>query len=445
VKILVYPHDMAMGGSQLNAVEIGAAVQRLGHEVVVFGRPGALQSRIDELDLEFVISPPLHRRPTPAVVAALRKLIRHRNLDVVHAYEWPPALESRLAVPGTAATCVATVMSMAVAPFIPRQIPLIVGTAQIADAERRFGRRDVTLIEPPVDIEHNSPSAAEDLAPLRGRLGLAEDDLVVVCVSRLANELKLEGLLTAIEVVPSLHPRARLLVVGDGPARGEVEMAAGRANAHAGRKAVVLAGELLDPRPAYALADVALGMGGSALRAMAFAKPVVVQGERGFWELLTPQSLDQFLWTGWYGVGADPAHGATRLAAHLGPLLTSRQRREELGRFSREVTSDRFSLQRAGELQVQAYVRALTCASSSFDVVNDLKAGASFASYKTRRRAQRVFRRAATDDFNSRPVAATATAEPRDGLVATGANARTPGGNRTSAAHASARGERTGK
>ena len=408
MKILVYPHDMALGGSQLNAVEIAAAVQRLGHEVVVFGRPGALQSRIDELGLELVLSPPVRRRPTPAIVGALRSLIRHRKLDVVHAYEWPPALESRLAVAGSAASCVATVMSMAVAPFIPRQVPLIVGTAQIADAERRFGRLDVTLIEPPVDIEHNAPQSAIDLAPLRSRLALAEDDLVVVCVSRLANELKLEGLLTAIEVVPDLHPAARLLVVGDGPARADVEMAAARANARAGREAVVLAGELLDPRPAYALADVALGMGGSVLRAMAFGKPVVVQGERGFWELLTPQSLDQFLWTGWYGVGSDRAKGASRLAAHLTPLLMDGQRREELGRFSRSVTSDRFSLQRAGQLQVESYQRTISGHDKTFHLVNDLRAGVSFVGHQARRRGRRVLGRVATDDFNSRPVAALA-------------------------------------
>ena len=243
---------------------------------------------------------------------------------------------------------------------------------------------------------------------MRSRLQLTDGDLVVVCVSRLANELKLEGLLTAIGVVPSLDPRARLLVVGDGPARADVEMAAARANARAGREAVVLAGELLDPRPAYALADVALGMGGSVLRAMAFGKPVVVQGERGFWELLTPQSLDQFLWTGWYGVGADPADGVSRLSAHLGPLLMDRQRREELGRFSRSVTCDRFSLQRAGQLQLESYERAVTGQARSFPVLNDLRAGVSFVGHQARRRGRRVLGRVATDDFNSRPVAALA-------------------------------------
>ena len=40
-----------------------------------------------------------------------------------------------------------------------------------------------------------------------------------------------------------------------------------------GRDAVVLTGAMLDPRPAYAAADVVIGMGGSSLRGMASASP----------------------------------------------------------------------------------------------------------------------------------------------------------------------------
>ena len=50
-------------------------------------------------------------------------------------------------------------------------------------------------------------------------------------------------------------------------------------------------------------------MGGSALRSLAFSKPLVVQGESGFWQLLTEATVDDFLWTGWYGVGADKTEG----------------------------------------------------------------------------------------------------------------------------------------
>ncbi len=73
-----------------------------------------------------------------------------------------------------------------------------------------------------------------------------------------------------------------------------------------------MTGQMTDPRDAYAAADIMLGMGGSALRAMAFAKPLVVQGERGYWRLLTPESLDFFLDKGWYWLG-DGSDGAPLL------------------------------------------------------------------------------------------------------------------------------------
>ena len=145
MRILVYPHDLGIGGSQLNAIELAAAVQRLGHEVVVYGRPGPLNRRIEELGLEFVPSPEPHLRPTPSVVKALVRLARERKIDILHGYEWPPALESLIAsrrTPGTAA--VATVMSMSVAPFIPKSMPLLVGTQEIlksgAGVRPDFGR-----------------------------------------------------------------------------------------------------------------------------------------------------------------------------------------------------------------------------------------------------------------------------------------------------------------
>ena len=90
--------------------------------------------------------------------------------------------------------------------------------------------------------------------------------------------MKLEGLLAAIDVrLVSGSTPLQLVIVGDGPSRPGGR-GGRRAREHiGGRRAVVLTGELRDPRPAYAAADVSLGMGGSALRAMAFGRPLVVQ------------------------------------------------------------------------------------------------------------------------------------------------------------------------
>lgn len=409
MRIYVYPHDLDLGGSQLNAIEIGAAVRDLGHDVTVYGRPGALLPRIDELGLPFVRSVEPGRRPSGAVVRDLRSRIVTDGVDVVHGYEWPPALEARVACLGTGVTAVATVMSMAVAPFIPRAMPLSVGTDQIAAAERHAGRRAVSVVEPPVDIHLNRPGVVRDLDAFRRRHDIPLGTQVVV-VGRLATELKLEGLLTAIAVVPTLASDTVLTVVGDGPARARVEAAAAAANARAGRRAVVLTGALDDPRPAYELADVALGMGGSALRAMAFATPLVVQGEQGFWSTLTPRTLGDFRWTGWYGVGDSPRDGEQALTRELRPLLDDVARRRALGDFARRTVVGSYSLEAAANHQVEIYRRAVDDAGARrLHPVGDSRAVLDLGAYKLRRVVARRRGRVHADDFNQAPVATATT------------------------------------
>ncbi len=411
MKVLVYPHDLGMGGSQTNAIELAGELRRLGVECTVFGRRGTLNARIDELGLPFVESVDPGHRPSPAVVRQLRELVVAGGFDVVHGYEWPPTLEAVVALRSLSGTAVvSTVMSMAVAPFIPRWVPLVVGTQQIAATEKAAGRPRVELLEPPVDLSHNIPPDPAHLDSFRRRWGLDGRPLVV-CVTRLAAQLKLEGLLTAIEVAGEQH-EFQLLIVGDGPSRAEVARAAERANASAGTGTVVLTGEVLDPRPAYAVADIVVGMGGSALRALAFAKPLIVQGERGFFEALTPETLPLFDWHGWYGVGDGSAFGRDRLLSALTPLLRDPELREERGRFGRDVV-ERCSLTRAAEKQVTIYRDALDATYSRTEqTVDDVEAAGRFVAYHLHRRWSRLRGRRSSDDFNAAPVAATVRPEP---------------------------------
>lgn len=408
MRVLVYPHDFGLGGSQLNAVEIAAAVAALGNEVAIFGRPGPLLNRVDQLGLEFIAAPPPGRRPSPATVRALVGLIDSRGFSVLHGYEWPPSLEAALATRRRpAAVAVSTVMSMAVAPFIPRSMPLLVGTEQIAATERELGRSRVGLLEPPVDLAFNDPSSDLGLDAFRREFGIDDSRLTVVSVTRFARELKLEGTLAAIDAVASLAQTVpvRLVLVGDGPARDEVERHAAAANQRAGHGTIVITGRLDDPRAAYASADVALGMGGSALRALAFRKPLIVQGEGGFWKLLTPDSVDQFLEAGWYGIGTDPELGAERLEALLRELVPHPRRRALLADFGRTLVESRFSLENAARVQLEQYHSALDLrVGRSETLAGDAAAFARYGWYYAAKRARRAMGSERTDDFNARPV-----------------------------------------
>ena len=153
--------------------------------------------------------------------------------------------------------------------------------------------------------------------------------------------------------------KVQLVVVGDGPARPAVEEAAAAANARAGRRVVVLAGEMVDPRPAYAAADVVLGMGGSALRGMAFGKPLVVAGVGGFWKLLTPDSAPLFLGAGLgrpgHGLRLAERRARTGWSRSCARCWTTRPAGPGSAPTAASLVTERFSLDHAAAIQEEMY------------------------------------------------------------------------------------------
>jgi glycosyltransferase involved in cell wall biosynthesis len=403
VRIVIYPHSMEFGGSQRNAIDIATALRERGHELTVFCPPGPLLNLVIERGLRYELAPLPRIRPSFAVMKRLCAVVTAVDAEVVHGFEWPPAVEAlfgpdrKLGVPA-----VCTVMSMSVAPFLPSWLPLTVGTESIARTERAH-RTKVILLEPPVDTEHDRPV---DQVAAKRALGIDPATLVISLVTRLAKELKREGILSAIEAAGTLALEfpVTLVIAGDGPVRAEVEDAAIRANAAAGTRAVLLTGNLVDPRPVYDAADVALGMGGSALRSMAFGKPLIVQGEQGFWRVLEPDSLGFFTENGWFGVGSagDERDGAVRLGRLLRTLLTDTETRAVLGSFSRTTVESRYGLPAAAELLEGFYLEAIQRSRSRPAPTSRLLAPyLSVTGYEMRRKIRRRLGGVVSDDFNS--------------------------------------------
>lgn len=401
---------MELGGSQLNAIQLAAAVRDRGHEVIVLSEPGPLVERVRAMDLEHIEVPAHRRRPSPKVMGVLAQLVGDRGIDVVHGYEWPPILDAfygpkvQHGIP-----IVGTIMAMSVASFVPRTVPLIVGTQRIREAALAAGHQRVTLLEPPVDTEADHPGIQG--SEFRARHGNGPDDIVAVMVCRLVPDLKLEGLLAACDATCELARaghKLRLVIVGDGPARVAVAARAAQANAIANREVVVLAGSLDDPRPAYAAADIAIGQGGSALRGMAFGKPLIVVGERGFSELLTPESAPMFLNQGWYGLGAGSlGPGVDGLRAALLRLVESKALRQALGNFARQLVLDRFSLRQAAELQEAEYLAAIEQRVARTSLIADVaRSSAGLLAAKLKRRYQRLRGTVVVDDTNGLAVVA---------------------------------------
>ena len=354
MRVVVHPGTMEIGGSQLNAVELAARVRDLGHDVLVFAPDGALGPVAEGLGLEHVRSR-TEGRPSWRDVRSLHSLVRRRDVDLVHAYEWAPAANAAAVaalVPRLAT--VTTVLSMSVPAEVPRYGDLVVGTEALR-AQQAALRPRVHLMEPPIDTRRSSP---REPRAARARLGLDAGATIVSVVCRLSDDLgKLAGVLAAVRVVGRLArtDRVQLLVAGDGPGLGRVRAEGAAVDAAAGRSVVVCTGGLLDPSDAYAAADVVLGMGSSALKGMAFGKPLVVQGEEGYWRLLDAGSAPEFLARGFHGHGGA---GEADLEAIL-RALDDTATRGLLGAFGRDLVCRRFSLDAAADRLVDLYDDAL--------------------------------------------------------------------------------------
>lgn len=347
MKILVFAHQLEVGGTQWNAIELAAALRDChGYDVVLFATPGPMVKLIEEKGLRFLPAPDPYFHPSPARMRSLRDAVKHERPDLVHAWDWWQCLEAYYAVHlPMRVPMVVTDMMMDLTRILPKTLPTTFGTPEIVEKAIAAGRSPVELIVPPVDMHLNAPDAV-DPRPFHERYRLLDSDIVLVTVSRIDQWMKLESLVRTVEAIRSLGRDLplRFFIVGDGAARPRLAQFAEETNAELGRQAVVLTGALLDPRPAYAASDIVVGMGGSSLRGMAFGKPVIIVGEKGFSAPFTPETADMFYYQGMYGRGeGKPSND--RLIAAIRKLAEQHQNFQDLGDFSRQFITRHFSLE----------------------------------------------------------------------------------------------------
>jgi glycosyltransferase involved in cell wall biosynthesis len=373
MKILVFGHRLEVGGTQVNAIELSAYLRDVcGHQVTYLASPGPMQELIDKAGLRFLEVPTADTHPSPARMRVIDQAIRSERPDVVHIWDWPQWLDAFLGVRLLRRMpVVVTCMSMVVPSVLPKRAQTTFGTPELVDRARSAGYRHPHLIMPPVDIQSNSPDSQAALA-FRNSFGIDDGDVLFVTVSRLVNWMKAESIHQTIDAVRRLggDKTLRFAIVGDGTARAELEAFAAEVNGELGRRAIVFTGELLDPRPAYAAADVVVGMGGSALRGMAFEKPVIVTGEQNFAALFTPETKDFFYEKGLYGEG-DDRFGSDRLVRDMARLLDSQDLRNDLGRFARGFVEQHYSIDAVGRELNELLVSASTAPDSFGDVIYD--------------------------------------------------------------------------
>jgi glycosyltransferase involved in cell wall biosynthesis len=105
--------------------------------------------------------------------------------------------------------------------FHNRTLRTMVPTEALRRELEAHGFRDLTVVARGVDTVRFDPARRD--AALRAAWGAGPDDPVMLSVGRLAPEKNLGVMVRTFEAIRSRIPGARLLVVGDGPMRAEIQ------------------------------------------------------------------------------------------------------------------------------------------------------------------------------------------------------------------------------
>lgn len=156
---------------------------------------------------------------------------------------------------------------------------IIVPTIKVKDALRKYGlRRHIDVIPTGVDIEpfKRSNYNEELIKNEKKSLGINETDPVVLFIGRIAKEKSIDVIINSMKELIKKIPNCKLLLVGDGPERENLEALARELGIE---KSVVFAGE----RPwaeigkYYQMGDVFVGASLTETQGLTFAEAMAAQ------------------------------------------------------------------------------------------------------------------------------------------------------------------------
>lgn len=208
-------------------------------------------------------------------------------------------------------------------------------------------------------VRHNSVRprpmvAASDFQSLKTRLGVADEERVVLTIGRLSREKAQLDLLRAYKRLRETNPElsSKLIIVGEGPERGRLEAAAETLGI---RGRVIFTGQITEVQAFYAAADVFVlpshseGSPYVLLEAMVANLPIVATSVGGVPEIVTNNDSALLV----------PVNNPQAMAAAIARVLTDSQLALRLTEASAFLVAKEYSPEEYARSVVEVYRRVI--------------------------------------------------------------------------------------
>ena len=208
----------------------------------------------------------------------------------------------------------------------------------------------ISIVNEGVEIPERISAA--NRAAARQKWSIREGEFLFGCSSAFVPEKGQRHLVEALAAVRKQFPAARLLLVGEGPCRKEVQALAARLGLG---DAVLIPGFATHMQQFYSALDAFVfpsefeGLGTALQAAMAYALPAISTTRGALGEVVEHERT---------ALAAEPNAG--EFAAAMSRLLKDPALRERLGEAARQEVQRRFSVDRMVESTLAAYEKVLT-------------------------------------------------------------------------------------
>jgi glycosyltransferase involved in cell wall biosynthesis len=349
------------GGAPQCVVDLACGLSNAGLSptVVCLERSGYLADELTNRGIE-VIGPIKKTGNDPTAPFRLASILREHRVDVAHCHNWgglvdtvvasklarmTPVLHTQHGLdygfsdsPDHLRSRLRTVMKTVAAHGVTKIATVSHEVAQMVTREWRVPASRVAVVHNGVRI----PSLDEGIAVRarwRRELGIGDSDVLIGTVAVFRPVKDLHSMLEAMALIVRETPRARLVLMGTGPLKNDLETTAGRL----GLSSVVHfpgfrrdATQLLPALDAFVLSSVSEGISLALLEAMAAGVPVVATRVGGNLEILQKPGCGLLV----------PPRSPRDLADAILSLINDPNRRGELSAGGRRRVEDAFSLQR---------------------------------------------------------------------------------------------------
>ncbi len=366
--ILMALMGLEIGGAETHVVELSKELHKQGHRIVVASNGGVYVKELTDLGIKHY-SVPLNKRKIFKMIESyfmLRDIIKKENIEIVHSHARIPGFicgflhrTMKFTFVTTAHWVFYTGMGLKyLTNWGQKVVAVSEDIKEYLIDNYKVPNNDIFVTINGIDTDKFSPDT--ESSRVKEEFNIT-DERTIVYVSRMDEDRALVAR-QLIEIAPRLDKEIdnlKLLIAGGGNVYDELKAKADVVNKEAGRELIAMPGARTDINELVSVGELFIGVSRAALEAMAAAKPVIVAGNEGYIGLFGAEKLETAVENNFCCRGCEMSD-SEKLFKDVCYAMNSIDdaKREELGKYGREVIFEYYSVARMAGDCVKAYNKA---------------------------------------------------------------------------------------